>query len=207
MGLQERRARERAERKAQILDAARSLLMAEGLQGTSINKIAERAELGVGTLYFYFESKEEIFAALQEEGLECLYVDVKTAMEKEKRPADQLAAIARTYVEFSKNTTSYFDIINYFLSSPGSFLTPHLKEQVDEYGTRIIDLISQTVQAGIDRKVFKAVNPRRFAITLWGALHGIIQFRKLKMTVLSGERHEELLQFTIDYLIHSLEMK
>ncbi|MDZ7697683.1 MAG: TetR/AcrR family transcriptional regulator [Deltaproteobacteria bacterium] len=171
MGLQERRAREKAQRKAQILDAARSLLLTEGLHGISINKIAQTAELGVGTLYFYFNSKEEIFAALQEEGLERLYADVKRAIEKEERPADRLTAIARIYVAFSRDQKTYFDIINYFLSSPQSFLSPHLKEQVDTYGTRIIDLITETVKAGMDIKAFRVVNARQFAIMLWGTLH------------------------------------
>ena len=39
---------------------------------SSCTKIARQAELAVGTIYFYFRSKEEIFAALQEEGLELL---------------------------------------------------------------------------------------------------------------------------------------
>ena len=204
MGLQERRAREKAQRKAQILDAARSLLLTEGLHGISINKIAETAELGVGTLYFYFNSKEEIFAALQEEGLERLYAEVKRAIEKEERPAHRLTAIARIYVAFSRDQKTYFDIINYFLSSPESFLSPHLKEQVDTYGIRIIDLITETVKAGMDTKAFKAVNARQFAIMLWGTLHGLIQFRKLKTTVLNGESHEELLESAIGYLVDSL---
>ncbi len=204
MGLQERRAREKAQRKSQILDSARSLLLTEGLQGISINKIAHTAELGVGTLYFYFNSKEEIFAALQEEGLERLYAEVKRAIEKEEHPADRLTAIARIYVAFSRDQKTYFDIINYFLSSPESFLTPHLKEQVDTYGTRIIDLLTETVEAGMDMKVFKAVNARQFAIMLWGTLHGLIQFRKLKTTVLKGESHKALLESAIGHLVDSL---
>ncbi len=85
MGLKERREREREERKRQILNAARSLLFEEGLQGTSINKIAKSAELGVGTIYSYFASKEEIFAVLQEEGIELLHNKIKKRLERVKR--------------------------------------------------------------------------------------------------------------------------
>ncbi len=70
MGLKERRSREKEARRNQILDAARALLFEKGLHATSINQIAKQAELGVGTIYFYYRSKEEIFADLQEEGLD-----------------------------------------------------------------------------------------------------------------------------------------
>jgi AcrR family transcriptional regulator len=72
MGLKERKQRERSERKKQILSAARKLLLQKGLNGTSINQIAKAAELGVGTIYFYFQNKEDVFTALQEEGLKIL---------------------------------------------------------------------------------------------------------------------------------------
>ncbi|MCF8084625.1 MAG: TetR/AcrR family transcriptional regulator [Deltaproteobacteria bacterium] len=205
MGLKERRQREKAARKRQILDAARSLLMTEGLPATSIHKIAGAAELGVGTLYSYFNSKEEIFAALQIEGLEHLYADVLAAMKKEDSPSGRLKAIAREYVAFSRKQKTYFDIINYFLSSPEVFFTPQLKEQVDAYGNRIIDQISQTVQTGITMGSFQKVDARRFAIMLWGTLHGLIQFKKLKTTVLKEDNHEALLESAIEYLINGLD--
>ncbi len=73
MGVKERKALERNMRRNQILDAARALLFSVGINNISISKIAKKAELGVGTIYFYYKNKEEIFAALQEEGLEILY--------------------------------------------------------------------------------------------------------------------------------------
>ncbi|HID29693.1 MAG TPA: TetR/AcrR family transcriptional regulator [Desulfobacterales bacterium] len=118
MGLKERREREREERKRQILAAARSLLFSEGLQATSINKIAKSAELGVGTIYFYFANKEEIFAALQEEGIELLYNKIKKSLVRVNYPEERLKTIARVYLNFSRENKDYFDIINYFLSSP-----------------------------------------------------------------------------------------
>jgi AcrR family transcriptional regulator len=77
MGLKERREREKEARKQQILDAARQLLFKKGIQSTSINQIARTAELGVGTIYFYFQSKEEIFYSLQEEGLDLLFRQIE----------------------------------------------------------------------------------------------------------------------------------
>ena len=53
MGTRERRERERKMRKNQILGAARELLAENGIADTSMNQIAERAELSVGTVLLY----------------------------------------------------------------------------------------------------------------------------------------------------------
>ena len=207
MGLKERREREREERKRQILDAARSLLFEEGMQATSVNKIANSAELGVGTIYFYFASKEEIFAALQEEGIELLHNKIKKRIERVKPPQDRLRTTARVYFDFSRENKDYFDVINYFLSSPGTFFTPSVKKRIDQHGNRVISLIVKTIDEGISSQVFKSVDARRFAMMFWAALHGLMQFEKLKTTMLKAENHQELVEYSVDYLIDSLKMQ
>lgn len=205
MGLKERREREREERRGQILRAARSLLTNEGLHTTSIAKIAKEAELGVGTIYFYFKSKEEIFSAVQMEGLELLRKSVDAAVKRETGEEDQLRAAARVYLEFSREHRDYFDVINYFLSSSRVAFTPRLKEQIDERGSRILSLIEDIVERGMDKGVFRKVDGPKFALLLWGTLHGLIQFRKLRTTLLKGENHQVLVEHAIDHLITSLK--
>ena len=205
MGLKERREREKEERKKQILDAARSLLFAEGLQATSINKIAKSAELGVGTIYFYFKSKEEIFAALQQEGIELLYGEIRGVLKGTMSSEKRLRAIAGVYLDFSREKKDYIDIINYFLASPKVFFAPGLKEQIDEQGNKVISVIVETINLGISHGEFKDVDARRFALMFWAALHGLVQFKKLKTTILAGEDYHELLVYSVDYLIDGLK--
>ena len=206
MGLKERREREREERKRQILAAARSLLFAEGLQATSINKIAKSAELGVGTIYFYFASKEEIFAALQEEGIDLLYNKIKKSLERVNRPEERLKTIARVYLDFSRgDNKDYFDIINYFLSSPGVLFSENLKGQIDQRGNRVIAILVSAVEAGTVSGDFREVDARKFAMMFWAALHGLILFKKLRTTMLRDEDYHALVSDSVDYLVNSLK--
>lgn len=62
-----RRQREREERYQTILRAAESLFAREGYHQTSINQIADLAEVSVGTVYFYFKNKEDLLIQLFEE--------------------------------------------------------------------------------------------------------------------------------------------
>jgi AcrR family transcriptional regulator len=50
--------------RAAIIDAAYSLFLRNGFHGTSMRRIAEKADLALGGIYNHFSSKEEIFAAV-----------------------------------------------------------------------------------------------------------------------------------------------
>lgn len=188
MGSKERREREKKQRKNQILDVARELLLEKGLQATSINQIAKRSELSVGAFYFYYKRKEELYVTLQQEGLDLLYGMTTAAIRRKRNPRAKIRAIAQTYLTFAEEHRSYFDIINFFLnSSSGIFFSEQLKEQVDEHGNRIVDVLANVISDGIHSGDFRPVSAKRYALILWSTIHGVTQLRKLRHTILRGE--------------------
>jgi AcrR family transcriptional regulator len=64
MGIQERKQRERERRYQQILIAAKKLFIAKGFTKTTMEDIANEAELSPGTIYLYFKNKNELYASL-----------------------------------------------------------------------------------------------------------------------------------------------
>src|SRR3569833_4164114 len=79
MGTTERREREKQRRRDDILNTARTLFLDKGFRDTTIDDIARSAELARGTIYLYFENKEEIYATILEEGLDILDNLVRSA--------------------------------------------------------------------------------------------------------------------------------
>jgi len=57
----------KAARREEILTAARRVFAERGFRGTTIADIAEAANIALGTIYLYFPSKEEVFAALNQQ--------------------------------------------------------------------------------------------------------------------------------------------
>lgn len=51
-------------KREQIIDGARKIFMTQGFDAASMNDIVREAGVSKGTLYVYFESKEQLFAAL-----------------------------------------------------------------------------------------------------------------------------------------------
>jgi len=205
MGTKERRALEKQQRCNQILDAARKLLFSLGIDHISISKISKNAELGVGTIYFYFKNKEEIFVAFQEEGLALFFSIIETIDKKKIKSDEKLKQIAKAYYKFSQDHKDYYDIINYFLSSSKIFFEPELKNQIDMSGQKIVALIEKVVDDGIKEKIFQNEDAKKFSIFYFGALHGLLQFKKLEKTVLASQNHLDIYEYSIDKLIQGVK--
>jgi AcrR family transcriptional regulator len=67
-----RRARNRAARHEQLMAAASEIVSTEGLDGLTMQAVADRVECAVGTIYTYFDSKSSLLTALQIAAIETL---------------------------------------------------------------------------------------------------------------------------------------
>ncbi|PKL35211.1 MAG: hypothetical protein CVV44_22815 [Spirochaetae bacterium HGW-Spirochaetae-1] len=204
MGSKERREREKEDRRRQILNAARHLLFDKGLNGTTVNKIAKMAELSVGLIYFYFKSKEEIYAALQEEGLEILYILIQDRASTEDTCAVRLKNISEAYYEFSEKYKDYFDILNYFLTSPERLFPQNLKRQIDAHGNKILSILDDVIISGCEKGEITVESPRHVSIMFWSIIHGYLQFRKLRETILHSVDYRTLYRENVNRFIKSI---
>lgn len=93
-----------------ILDAALDLFISEGYGQVSIRNIAARVEYSPGAIYGYFESKDEIFYALAEEGLRSLGARELADAPSADALDDLRASIWRLY-EFSTEQPQYFALV------------------------------------------------------------------------------------------------
>lgn len=204
MGQKERREREKQHRREQILNAARSLLFKEGFNKTSVNKISKKAELSIGSIYFYFKNKEEIFAALEQEGLEILYASIQSETGDIADGVERLRKGAAVYYQFSRTHSDYFDVINYFLSAPQIFFSNDINAAIDSKASTILNFIADIVRDGVARGVFEEPHPGNYAVFFWASLHGLIQIRKLRGTIIESEDFFTFYQYSVERLIDSI---
>ena len=83
-----------------ILDAARKVFEAEGLDGASLRAIAAAAGYTPAALYFHFESKEAIYAEVLRTSLANLEQAVSRAVSRARAPADRLRATAMAFFRY-----------------------------------------------------------------------------------------------------------
>lgn len=93
-------ARRKARTNKQLLEVARQLFSEKGIYWAKVEDITERADLGKGTFYKYFDSKEAIIHALLEEGLGELQAKTEQAVRDTASDSKILSAVIRARVDF-----------------------------------------------------------------------------------------------------------
>lgn len=110
MGVQERRARERDARRKTVLDAARLLVRERGYNGTTTKQIAAACELSEATLFFYFQSKDEIFTSLLFEGIDFMQQRIDALTAAALPPSDRLGQVWALFEELRTEFPEYFHV-------------------------------------------------------------------------------------------------
>ena len=86
----ERQQQERKLRKKRILDGALEVFHKSGIEGSTMDEIANQAGFGKATLYYYFSSKEEVFCAIMEKGWKPLWEDLEDTIHSENSSNNEL---------------------------------------------------------------------------------------------------------------------
>jgi AcrR family transcriptional regulator len=105
-----------------ILEAARKVFEAEGLDGASLRAIASAAGYTPAALYFHFDSKEEIYAQVLRGSLVNLGTAVNRATLRAKTPADRLSAAAMAFFHYYDDNPRDLDL-GFYLFRGG--MKPH----------------------------------------------------------------------------------
>ncbi|MFX1387409.1 MAG: TetR/AcrR family transcriptional regulator [Promethearchaeota archaeon] len=107
-----RREREKDQRRNVIIDAAEKLFLSKGFENTTMKQIANKAELGKGTLYNYYNSKDELFIAIGCKAYNLIIDYTKEFTEKEIPGIKQLMAVGYAYYEYTKKYPNYASIFH-----------------------------------------------------------------------------------------------
>ncbi|MEJ5277437.1 MAG: TetR/AcrR family transcriptional regulator [Thermogemmata sp.] len=89
-----------ARRKAQILDVAARVFASHGFANTTVQTIANYIGVGNGTVYRYFPTKDQLFLAAVERGLQELTTEMDRVVQQPGDPLQVLREAIRTYLHF-----------------------------------------------------------------------------------------------------------
>ena len=195
MGTKERKKREKKARKDAILEAAKGVFFEKGLQGTTMDQIAEAAELSKGSLYLYFPGKEELYVSILLEGLDILYQKFSDANTGREDWEQKLRNIALAFYSFYREQKHYFNIL-FFLQHGelSSHISEELYQKCFDRGLSCLNFLSEAIQEGIHKGEIKAQDPMELSVILWGAFNGIL-------LLYEEEEHKQFISSSLDHLI------
>jgi AcrR family transcriptional regulator len=97
-----RRERNKQEKLQRITAAARELFAEHGVDDVTTQQVAEKADIGTGTLFLYAKTKGELLLLVQNSGYADALEEGKAAAERLPDPLDAVMAIIRPVVECNR---------------------------------------------------------------------------------------------------------
>lgn len=168
---QDRKRAEREARRRRIQGAARPIFTERGFAATSIEQIARQAEMSVGAIYLYFQSKEDLYVSLLPESLAPL--ETALAAARAEHTDDRLTAAWAQLWSWSKAEVEGARTL-------GLLARPDLAKQLSAEGVesasaaigRIKDQLAGTIADGIAGNTYRKADPAAVAELVWSAFVG-----------------------------------
>ncbi len=209
MGVVERKEREKRQRKEAIIDAAEQIFFKQGIENSSMDEIAQLAELSKGTVYSYFKSKEELYSTIVLRGFIILKKKLKESALPQESGYQNVKAISEAYIKFSYEHTGYFDAILYYQNDlfHSRKREPSQVESL-EGGNAVIGVLVHAIQKGkADGSITPDLQEVETAFVLWSQITGLLQVIQRKMSIIAYHykiKPDDLFQNYFELLERSL---
>lgn len=189
--LSERQIEERKIRKERILSSALDVFKANGLDGATMDSIAEKAGFGKATLYYYFSSKEEVFLGIMEDGWKTLIESLEIIIQEEQSPRKTFIKIL---VQIAHNAKLRPNLYEFLFQAPKVInLTDFNDQNWKKYQGRLYSILRGLLEDGIKLKEFPKLNTDLMFKAIGGLFTGLIFFGDDKKGSVSEDEVEALL--------------
>ena len=166
-----RKEREFNLRRAEILEQAEKIFAAKGFYNTTVAEIAAASGFAVGTIYLFFESKEQLYTAMLNEKLNMMYEGIRKAVGQVAgvfRKIEVLTASNFQFVESNAEFCSIFVRGDHLSLSEGS---EALREQMIRDYADHVSFLEEVIREGIRTGDLKKMDPRMMASALLGIIN------------------------------------
>jgi AcrR family transcriptional regulator len=161
----------KAKRKEEILTAAMKVFSKYGYQDTDVEKIAALARLGKGTIYRYFESKQNLFMSTLEWGLDSLKNEIFAAIGKADDYLERIEAALSTHLSFFERNRDFYRLL------VEEKVWAELKSRgwrCKEKHLSYIDHLEKIMSEGMRKGYLKKADPKSCAYALWGLVNSLL---------------------------------
>jgi len=173
-----------SDKRQAIMEATLELVSKHGFEGTSTALIAKEANVGMGTLYRYFETKEDLFKEMFIQQRERMLTIILTGIAgAETTIYGQFAAIVRALVHYYIQHRVEFEFLQRYSDSS------YMKESYLDESAIILAPIAHILNSGGEDFRFKPFPTHVIFAMVYGPMISIIQLV-----------HQEKVQMTDDML-------
>lgn len=157
-----------ADRRGELVDAAATLFVEQGVAATTVAQVAERAGVAKGTVYLYFATKAHLVAGLRERLTEGWIAVVVRWLEDVDRGDDYWSTVEAVIAE----TVDYWLANRRTAACIESGDTAEAADLVAAQDQRCVDLVDQAIRMGVERGEVQVADTALAAQVLFHGLYG-----------------------------------
>ena len=152
-----------------IIQIARNVFGKYGFQKTSMNQIANANRKGKSSLYYYFNSKEDVFKAVLQQEASMLKGQILASIAEYDDPKDKIRAYVHIRMDGFKNMLNLYDAIrNEYLSH-----LPFIENARQNYDQEEQNIIKSILDDGITRDFFAISDTAIASLAIVTAMKGL----------------------------------
>jgi TetR/AcrR family transcriptional regulator len=166
--------RRKARTEQAILEAAEQRFLQHGFHATTVEEIADQADVSVGSIYVHFQSKEGLYLALIERALDIEERYMNDAFKPTLSLGQQLFAAGWAYLRFYRDHPGFFRILMLPHTDAQSDPPPPTAQRLAERAEAQVRRVAANIELGVKTGAARPVDPYRAAKFMWGAWSGVI---------------------------------
>jgi AcrR family transcriptional regulator len=157
-----------------VCAVATELLAEQGYDGFNMRELAGRLGVSAMTTYRYFDSKNEIFAALRVQAFNGLADRLEGFPDLPGSPFEQFVAFCRAYMDFAHEEPVRYRLM-FDLSPPQTARSAELVSAERRVFQALVDQAGSFAARGQPE-----ISPERLVQNLWASLHGLAALAKME---------------------------
>ena len=190
MSISERQIEERKMRQERILEGALAIFKEKGLEGATMDQIANSSGFGKATIYYYFKSKEDVLAAILNNGWIKIWESLEPVIASENSPRKTFVNVLMKIAEYAQRRPGLFEFL---FNAPKAIKLEN--QPWKDYQNRLYTVIQKLLEVGIKTGEFPKIEPQLMFKALGGLFMGL---------VFMGDRENPVSEKEIEDLLNQL---
>ena len=197
----------RTRNKLQILEAAECEFVLHGFKGTSMQSIADRAELPKANIHYYFKNKENLYKAVLE-NIIFSWNSVLADMNEQDDPADVLRNFIRVKMQLSYTNPNGSKIFAMEIVQGAPHLIQYIRKDMRQW----VKEKTRVVQSWIDQGKMRQVDPMHLIFMIWSTTQHYADFNTQVLEVMNKREYddddiENITEFLTGMILRGLELQ
>ena len=144
-----RSARRNTDKFNRIIQAAVKIFARKGFYNAKIAEIAREAQVADGTIYLYFQNKDDILINLFEVKMDLILQNMREKLALEKNPLKKVQIFALQHLKMMENSKELSEVIQVEMRQSSKFMKEYKNEKFFEYLRIFSDIVEQGQIEGV----------------------------------------------------------